>query len=143
MYRFSDYLENRDPKLYESLGGDIEEGVLGNLWQGAKQMWQGVKQGAQAGYSQVTGPKAQYGKALDALKAALKQIGSDPAWKDSTTTGVAGGVKAMPMVRWLDQTIKELESQSTQVQNKQISGTMTQTAQPAPGADMDPDGMKP
>jgi hypothetical protein len=146
MYKFSEYLENRDPKLYESIGID-EAGLMDlgrNLWQGAKQLWQGVKQGSQAAYSQVAGPKVKYDNAVDALKKALDAISKDPNWKDSTTTGVAGGVKAMPMVRWLDQTIKELESQASQVQNKQMPGTIpTTAAKPAPGADFDPSGVKP
>ena len=143
MYRFSDYLENRDPKLYESLGGDIEEGVLGNLWQGAKQMWQGVKAGATGAYDAVAGPKANYQAAMNSLETARKQMGKEAAWKDSTTTGVAGGPPAMNLLNWMDQTIFELKSQIEQIGTKQVAGNTKTAAQPAPGADFDPTGMKP
>lgn len=142
MYKFSEYLEHRDPKLYES----IDEGVVDfgkNLWQGAKQLWQGVKQGAQAGISQITGPKAQYKKAMEAIKTTRDAILADEAWKNSWTTGnPKKGIKAMPFHQWLTDLLEELDSQLTQVSNKQISGTMTQAAPAAPGAEVDPAGRK-
>lgn len=143
MYRFSDYLENRDPKLYESLGGDIEEGVLGNLWQGAKQMWGGLKAGATGAYDAIAGPKANYEAAVKLFQKAKEQMAKEPAWQNSTTTGAPGGPDAMPLFKWMDQTIVELQKQIEQIGTKQVAGNTKTASQPVPGAGYNPDGSKP
>jgi hypothetical protein len=143
MYRFSDYLENRDPKLYESLGGDIDEGVLGNLWQGAKQMWGGLKAGYTGAKDAIAGPKAKYESAMKLLQDARTAMGKEAEWQKSTTSGAAGGPPAMNLLKWMDQTIKELDTQAKQIGTKQVAGNTMTAAQPAPGADYDPDGSKP
>lgn len=139
MYKFSEYLEHRDPKLYES----IDEGMGANLWQGAKQLWSGLKSGFTGAVDAVSGPKANYESALTALKTARKQIAASDVWKNSTTTGIPDkNVPAMNLVAWMDATIEELTSQIKQIGTKQVAGNTVTAAQPAPGADFDPAGRK-
>lgn len=128
-----------NPELLQVLQ---EAGFLNNLWNAGKQMFQGVKQGAQAAYSQITGPSTQYSNALSALQKAYAQIQKDPNWSQSQTTG-SSSIKSMPLLKWLEETIQELKNQATQFANKQMPGNIpTQAAQAAPGATFDPAGSK-
>ncbi len=119
-----------------------EAGFWGNLVNAGKQMWQGVKQGAQAAYSQMTGPATQYANAVSALEKAFAQIQKDPNWSQSATTG-SSSIKSMPLANWLKETIQELKNQQTQFANKQMPGNIqTQASQPSPGATFDPSATK-
>lgn len=138
MYKFSEYLEHRDPKLYES----IDEGMGANLWQGAKQLWSGLKSGFTGAVDAISGPKAHYESALKSLQTAREKIAASDVWKNSTTTGVPGAVDAMNLVTWMDATIRELKSQIEQIGTKQVAGNTVTAAQPAPGAGFDPAGKK-
>lgn len=152
---FVEYIERRDQlqNLFDSIvfeaknNEDLNEilqeaGFFGNLWNAGKQFVQGVKQGGQAAYSQMTGPNVQVNTAMTALKKALAQIQQDPNWNQSKTTG-SSTLPSMPLVNWLTETIKELESQAQQFQNKQMPGNIpTTAAQNAPGTAYDASGTK-
>lgn len=125
-----------------------EAGFWGNLVNAGKQMWQGVRQGAQAAYSQMTGPATQFSNSISALEKAFAQIQKDPNWSKSTTTG-SPSIKAMPLSRWLQEIIQELKNQQSQFANKQMPGNIpTQSAQPMTDpstgkpVDYDPDAVK-
>lgn len=119
-----------------------EAGFWGNLVNAGKQMWQGVKQGAQAAYSQMTGPATQYANAVSALEKAFAQLQKDPNWSQSATTGSAS-IKSMPLVNWLKETIQELKNQQSQFANKQMPENIpTQSTQPDPSATFDPKATK-
>lgn len=110
-----------------------EAGFWGNLGNAASQLWKGVSQGAQAAYSQMTGPKAQYGNAIAAIEKATQQLEKDPNWRQSTTTGASGKFPAMNLIDWLKSVAVELKSQQSQFANKEISKTMTSPSAPTPG----------
>lgn len=125
---------NNNPEFLEVLE---EAGFWGNLVNAGKQMLQGVKQGAQAAYSQMTGPATQFQNSISSLQKALVQIEKDPNWSKSATTG-SPTMKAMPLAGWLRETIKELENQQSQFANKQMPGNVqTQAASPMPGVKLD------
>jgi hypothetical protein len=127
----------------------LQEGWFGNaakaIGQFARGAWSGggIKAGSQAAWSTMTGPATQYQNALNALNKALGQIQKDPNWSKSTTTGSAT-LPAMNLSQWLQETIKELQNQITQFNNKDLAnkninaqGT-TATAQQQIGADGKP-----
>lgn len=122
--------------LYDLLD---EAGFWGNLVNAGKQMFQGVQQGAQAAWSQMTGPATQFGNAIGALEKAANQLANDPNWSKSTTTG-GGKYPAMNLVQWLKDTVQELKGQQSQLANKQMPANIpTQSAQP----NIDPSTGKP
>lgn len=129
-----------NPELFEILK---EAGFWGNLVNAGSQLWQGVRDGATAAYSQMTGPKTQFTNAMSSLKKALSQIQNDPQWQNSMTTGdPTKGYKSIPLTNWIQDTIKELENQHGQTANKQVGGVQTTAAQGAPGTTADPSGRK-
>lgn len=156
-YTFVEYAERRERVdfLIESVNAEAranpelerilaEAGFWGNLVQAGKKFVQGawnqggIAAGAQAAWSQMTGPETQVGYAITALQKTLKALENDPNWKNSMTTGESGRLPAMNLVVWLKDTIKELESQKPQfknkeLQNKNVAGPQTTAAQPATG----------
>jgi hypothetical protein len=129
---------NNNPEFLEILQ---EAGFFGNLMNAGKQMWQGIKGGAQAAYSQMTGPATQFQNSISALEKALAQIQKDPNWSKSATTG-SPSIKSMPLMNWLQETIQELKNQQGQFANKQMAPPQTTAAQPAAGATYDPAATK-
>lgn len=156
-YAFVEYVERREKvnSIFESIVHEAqsnpdfekllqEAGFLGNLWNAGKKFVQGawsgggIKTGAQAAWSQMTGPKTQLQNAISSLNKALEAIKKDPNWSNSQTTGQVGKFPAMPLVNWLSDTIQELKNQESQFGNKELptaaaAAAQTQTAQPAPG----------
>lgn len=119
----------------------LQEGFWSNLGNAAKNFAQGawsgggIKTGAQAAWSQMTGPETQYKTAMGALQKALTAIQKDPNWSKSTTTGSAT-LPAMNLAQWLTEIIKELDSQTKQFANKKVQtnqSSVTTAAQPSTG----------
>jgi hypothetical protein len=153
-YEFSEYYTKRqkfdsviesivleaknNPDLLEVLE---EAGFWGNMVNAGKEMWKGLKGGAQAAYSQMTGPATQFQNSIAALEKALVQIQKDPNWSQSATTG-SSSIKSMPLLNWLKETIQELKNQQPQFANKQMAQPQTAAAQPAAGAAYDPAATK-
>jgi hypothetical protein len=131
-----------------------EAGFWSNLVDAGKKFVQGawnqggIQSGAKAAWSQMTGPKTQLANAMASLNKALAGLQQDPQWKDSMTTGdPAKGYKSIPLVNWLQDTIKELDNQQKQFANKELPSTaaaapVSVPSQPDPGATTDPTGRK-
>lgn len=156
-YAFLEYVEKREKinSIFESIIHEAqsnpafdellqEAGFLGNLYQAGKKFLQGawsgggIKTGATAAWSQMTGPRTQLQNAISSLGKALEAIKKDPNWSKSQTTGQAGKFPSMPLVNWLSDTIQELKNQETQFGNKELptaaaAAAQTQAAEPAPG----------
>lgn len=131
-----------------------EAGFWGNLVDAGKKFFQGawnqggVQSGAKAAWSQMTGPKTQLANAMASLNKALAGLQNDPQWQNSMTTGdPSKGYKSIPLVNWLQDTIKELENQQSQFANRELASKtaaapVSNPSQPAPGATVDPTGRK-
>lgn len=160
-YTFVEYVERRNKidTILESVAYEAESNpelmrllekngfwsqLGGNLYQAGKKFihgaWNqgGIATGAQAAWSQMTGPATQVGYAVAALEKALNAIKKDPNWQQSQTTGQEGKYASMPLVNWLADTIQELKNQSSQFANKELpskdaAAPQTAPAQPAAG----------
>lgn len=166
MRTFLEYVEQRQKleEIFESIIVEaeanpafnellIQEGFWGNLGNAIKTGWQGmwsgggIKPGAQAAWSAMTGPATQLGNAVASLNKALAAIQKDPNWSKSMTTGGTSpsGTKypAMELHQWLKDTIQELTNQQKQFQNKQLPGTGMSAVSTAASPAVDPATGKP